>query len=85
MCICRFCLDEDDPTYMISPCDCDGSIKYVHRRCLDQWVYTDLSRNTKCFICNTVYIGYESNSRKLIFLFTEFLFFIHFYILLFYY
>jgi hypothetical protein len=35
---CRICLEESnsDEAY-ISPCRCNGSAKYVHRQCLDNW------------------------------------------------
>ena len=37
--MCRICLEkdapEDDP--LIAPCRCDGSMKWVHRKCLDEW------------------------------------------------
>jgi len=36
---CRICLDteseEDNP--LISPCRCSGSMRFVHRACLDEW------------------------------------------------
>ena len=31
---CRICLDDEDSENLISPCDCKGSIEYVHRGCL---------------------------------------------------
>ncbi len=33
---CRICLDEEDKDF-IAPCKCKGSIKFVHRECLDSW------------------------------------------------
>ena len=32
---CRICLDDEPP--FISPCDCRGTAKFVHRSCLDEW------------------------------------------------
>ncbi len=39
---CRFCLLEEDTSTihknpLISPCDCKGSLKYVHLDCLTRW------------------------------------------------
>ena len=56
--ICRICLQEEiDMNSLISPCQCCGSSKYVHRECLDEWRRT--SRNpmalTQCEICATTY------------------------------
>ena len=56
--ICRICLQEEiDMNSLISPCQCSGSSKYVHRECLNEWRRT--SRNplamTQCMICRTTY------------------------------
>lgn len=58
--LCRFCYSSecDDLTGpFISPCKCDGSIKWVHRNCLDSWRiqsanYSDM---TQCYLCKTHY------------------------------
>jgi E3 ubiquitin-protein ligase DOA10 len=34
--ICRNCHDTDGDDF-IAPCNCKGSIKFVHRKCLDEW------------------------------------------------
>jgi len=36
--ICRICLDSGDTNDLISPCNCDGSSKYVHESCLKLWL-----------------------------------------------
>ncbi len=55
---CRICLDEDDMTNLIAPCRCNGSVKYVHRDCIQTWIrFTenpDLKK--KCSMCQTEYI-----------------------------
>ena len=33
---CRICFDEDG--HLISLCDCNGSLKYVHPVCIDTWI-----------------------------------------------
>ena len=37
---CRICLSDeqerDNP--MISPCKCDGTMKYIHVNCLKEWL-----------------------------------------------
>ena len=35
---CRICLGDDDPETMIQPCQCRGTIAFVHRRCLDAYI-----------------------------------------------
>ena len=48
---CRVCLEDDDAENMISPCGCKGSIKYVHRECLDKWRTVAKDKNN-CQLCN---------------------------------
>lgn len=38
---------------LISPCDCKGSIKYIHKHCLLKWI--KISESKKCEICNSKY------------------------------
>jgi len=68
--MCRICLlegaTEDDP--LISPCQCKGSIQYVHLRCLRHWIkgrlnFSDTStsffyRPLACELCKAVYPSY---------------------------
>jgi hypothetical protein len=53
---CRCCQESDDAQNMISPCDCSGSIKYIHRICLKQWIETTGNFQT-CNVCRTEYNG----------------------------
>ena len=74
--ICRICLQEDHPNNMIYPCKCNGTSKYVHKDCLNQWRM--MSDNTdakyKCFECNYEYqiINYP-DSPSLLSTFCKFL------------
>lgn len=42
--VCRICLDEDDPTDiaginpLITPCNCTGSMRYIHVQCVREWL-----------------------------------------------
>lgn len=48
--LCRICCDggsEEAP--LVAPCICRGSMKYVHPRCLLDWL--ESSKNNKCEIC----------------------------------
>jgi hypothetical protein len=66
--MCRICLlegsSEEDP--LISPCDCKGSIEYVHLGCLRHWIRGRLNipdtpmgsyfyRPLACELCKAVY------------------------------
>lgn len=51
---CRICLDNEDPSLMISPCLCNGFQKYVHEDCLKTWLLkSDKDENelTACEVC----------------------------------
>ncbi len=49
---CRICLDEQQSVEnLISPCQCRGTMKYVHRNCLNEWRSDDPHTNRFHF-CN---------------------------------
>ncbi len=54
---CRFCLEESPVKKLISPCQCDGSVKYVHKQCLEKWRQqnTDNQYYHKCNLCGGEY------------------------------
>ena len=55
---CRICLeDEDELDKLISPCLCNGTMKYVHYECLHKWVVFNDIENPKVDL-------YESIFRK---------------------
>lgn len=56
--ICRFCLSSKfTPTNpLISPCNCRGSLEFVHLKCLNRWRRIDVARNgIRCTLCLTNY------------------------------
>jgi RING-variant domain len=53
---CRICLEEEDETSMIAPCLCKGSMKWVHRSCLDEWRRNEQDRAfSQCTECHFQY------------------------------
>ena len=54
---CRICLAEDLETNMITPCQCSGTSKWVHRSCLNQWRGDEPKRRrfTECSECKFKY------------------------------
>ncbi|VDN99509.1 unnamed protein product [Rodentolepis nana] len=53
---CRICHDTSaDETHgrLIAPCLCDGSLKYVHEKCIQRWV--DISNSKRCELCHFEY------------------------------
>lgn len=57
--ICRFCLEskktKENP--LLAPCECKGSIEFVHLVCLNRWRFQNPERNKIiCLLCHTNYI-----------------------------
>ena len=52
---CYFCLEDDLQTNMITPCQCSGSIKYVHRVCLNDMRKKSQKQFDGCTICKRSY------------------------------
>lgn len=55
---CRVCHADsatgDDP--LLSPCLCDGSVRWVHRSCLDEWRVLSNRGGMHCELCGFVYL-----------------------------
>jgi hypothetical protein len=67
--VCRICLEDDHPEQMISPCQCKGGSKWVHRECLDLWRINEkdraFSQCTEClFKYHMVPPKYESATKS---------------------
>jgi hypothetical protein len=75
--LCRICLlegpGEDDP--LITPCQCKGSIEYVHLGCLRHWIRGRLNlsdnasgsyfyRPLACELCKAVYPAYVHSGTE---------------------
>lgn len=57
---CRFCLESSGP--MIEPCLCRGSVRYIHRACLNRWILQDGIINQErlvCSLCNAPLFDFE--------------------------
>lgn len=55
---CRICYEQVDTgrNPLIVPCECRGSLRHVHRRCLLRWVLLNEARpETKCHLCGVPY------------------------------
>ena len=49
---CRICLETSGE--LISLCGCNGSLKYVHKNCIEQWIAYNGNINI-CELCNKEY------------------------------
>jgi hypothetical protein len=54
---CRICLEEDERINLISPCNCDGTTKFIHRQCLNTWRLGNIENDNfkRCEICHFEY------------------------------
>lgn len=51
---CRICLgEESDLGLFVSPCNCRGTLRFVHPTCLKQWIQT--SGRGRCSTCRQNY------------------------------
>lgn len=60
---CRVCLEEDTRINLISPCNCDGTTKFIHRECLNTWRLGNIDNDNfkRCEICH---FEYEIEKRE---------------------
>lgn len=57
---CRICHGDEEPLY--SPCNCTGSISFVHFDCLKQW--QQAGGHPHCEVCGMMYRYPESYSQN---------------------
>ena len=64
MASCRVCYGADTRTNpLLNPCDCRGSIEFIHQQCLTQWIHVSLSQ--QCELCKTEYLYDELDLEAL--------------------
>lgn len=60
---CRICYQLDSSQNLISPCHCEGSIKFVHKKCIQKFInITENEQFTRyCSVCNYKYDFIKDN------------------------
>ena len=58
---CRVCLESIDSNHMLSPCNCRGSIGYIHWNCLKQTI--EINGEEYCRICRQQWIGIDIQKK----------------------
>lgn len=55
--ICRFCLgtSEKGDNIFVSPCNCIGTIQYIHTYCLTRWRISQIPFIMNCSLCHSNY------------------------------
>ena len=62
--LCRICYDETNmKNPLLTPCNCKGSIAFIHKKCLLKWIKTSLAQ--QCELCKTQYAFEEFLLEKL--------------------
>jgi len=63
---CRICLETEPEDDLFSPCLCNGTMKYVHRSCLQQWRLSTINPHfiTHCSHCLYPYQIIRSSSER---------------------
>jgi hypothetical protein len=67
---CRFCFEEEldprDP--LLSPCNCTGSMKFIHQGCLRRWRSTTENEQfrVRCVVCAAAYQVQRRHPAELI-------------------
>src|ERR1700761_9510409 len=59
---CRVCFETTDHNLMVSPCDCRGSLAYIHFQCLKNCI--ERSGQQKCGICGQNWLGIEFVKKR---------------------
>ena len=52
---CRICHEEGPVSDFICPCDCTGSMRFVHAACLNMWRTANVANMTHCNVCHARY------------------------------
>jgi len=56
---CRICMEDDILENFISPCNCDGTSKYVHEECLTKWRTGFRKYHLHRWVCQTCHALYN--------------------------
>eukprot|EP01048_Picozoa_sp_COSAG05_P019516 COSAG05_NODE_3078_length_2344_cov_1.261470_2_plen_697_part_01 len=56
--VCRICMEGLDAGELFSPCLCRGSMRFVHRECLDRWRHASSNARSvhECVTCEFTYV-----------------------------
>eukprot|EP00826_Nyctotherus_ovalis_P042364 TRINITY_DN4348_c0_g1_i7.p1 TRINITY_DN4348_c0_g1~~TRINITY_DN4348_c0_g1_i7.p1 ORF type:complete len:370 (+),score=106.12 TRINITY_DN4348_c0_g1_i7:89-1111(+) len=65
---CRVCLDDDDPLdnpIISSPCNCLGSVKYMHVNCLQKWLRSKVTQKKTDTVSSYVWKEFQCDICKI--------------------
>ena len=63
--VCRICLCEEEPENpIISPCECTGSVKYIHVNCIREWLEGKKHKKETQYVNSYIWRGLECEICK---------------------
>ena len=63
--MCRICLSEEEPDNpIISPCNCIGSVKWIHVECIREWLEGKKHKKETPFVNSYIWRGLECEICK---------------------
>ncbi|XP_035229333.1 E3 ubiquitin-protein ligase MARCH3-like [Stegodyphus dumicola] len=57
--MCRICYNGNSRERLLKPCQCKGTIKYVHRNCLERWL-----ESTNCETCELCHFHFHTKRTR---------------------
>ena len=60
---CRVCYENDSKEPLIAPCSCSGSMKYIHKSCLQKWLLH--TKNSTCNVCKQPFEIERTNTQSI--------------------
>ena len=62
---CRICLSEEEPgNPIISPCDCTGSVGFIHLECIREWLEGKKHKKETPIVNSYIWRGLECEICK---------------------
>ena len=62
---CRICLSEEEPNNpIISPCNCIGTVKYIHLECIREWLEGKKHKKETPYVNSYIWRGLECEICK---------------------
>jgi hypothetical protein len=63
--VCKICLSEDEPENpLICPCACIGSVRYIHVKCIQEWLESKKHKKMTQFVNSYIWRGLECEICK---------------------
>ena len=61
---CRICFEDDTNEPLLAPCDCSGSMRWVHKSCLQKWIH--MKQSSQCPVCKQECIIKKTKRQEIV-------------------